>query len=105
LLLGFARGISQKVKRAFWPTIVLLIFGIVNTVARTASIRLIIVYLVILLIVWLSRREFYRERFVYSWGALVFDGILFGLLFIFYAVAGYHSGQIWSTERLSTRYF
>lgn len=27
LLLGFARGISQKVKRAFWPTILLLILG------------------------------------------------------------------------------
>ncbi|MGO2638864.1 MAG: bifunctional lysylphosphatidylglycerol flippase/synthetase MprF, partial [Enterococcus viikkiensis] len=105
LLLGFARGISQKVKRAFWPTIVLLIFGIVNTVARTASIRLIVVYLVILLIVWMSRGEFYRQRFVYSWGALLFDGVLFGLLFIFYAVAGYHSGQIWSTERLATKYF
>lgn len=105
LLLGFARGISQKVKKAFWPTILLLIFGIVNTVARTASVRLIVVYVVILLIVWMSRREFYRERFVYSWGALLFDGILFGLLFIFYAVAGYHSGQIWSTERLSAKYF
>ncbi len=67
LLLGFARGISQKVKRAFWPTILLLIFGIINTVARTASVRLIVVYVVILLIVWMSRREFYRERFVYSW--------------------------------------
>lgn len=105
LLLGFARGISQKVQRAFWPTILLLIFGIINTVARTASIRLIVVYLLILLIVWMSRKEFYRQKLVYSWGAILFDGTLFGLLFIFYAVAGYHRGQIWSTERLSSKYF
>lgn len=92
LLLGLARGISQKVKKAFWPTILLLAFGIINTVLRTASIRLIVVYVLILLAVWVSRKEFYREKFVYSWGSILGDALLFGFLFIFYGIAGYRGG-------------
>lgn len=93
LLLGLARGISMKVKKAYWPTIGLLIFGIINTISRTASWQLILVYLVILLAVFLARKEFYREKFVYSWGALAVDGVLFSFLFIIYAVAGYYSSH------------
>lgn len=93
LLLGLARGISMKVRKAYWPTISLLIFGIVNTISRTASWQLILVYLVILSAVFLARKEFYREKFVYSWGALAVDGVLFSFLFIIYAVAGYYSSH------------
>lgn len=93
LLLGLARGISMKVKKAYWPTIGLLIFGIINTISRTASWQLILVYLVILSAVFLARKEFYREKFVYSWGALALDGVLFSFLFIIYAVAGYYSSH------------
>ena len=93
LLLGLARGISMKVKKAYWLTIILLGFCIVNTVARTTSWQLITVYAVILLAVILARKEFYREKFVYSWGALTVDSILFGCLFIGYAVAGYYAAR------------
>lgn len=105
LLLGLARGLSQKVAKAFWPTIVLLAFGIINTIAKTASIRLIVVYVLILLAVWGSRKEFYRQKFVYSWSGLVVDGLLFGSLFVFYAVAGYHSGQVWRSASMPAKYF
>ena len=93
LLLGLARGISMKVRKAYWPTIILLIFGIINTISRTTSWQLILVYLIILLAVFLAKKEFYREKFVYSWGALVIDSLLFGCLFIIYAVAGYYSSH------------
>ncbi|WP_086445416.1 bifunctional lysylphosphatidylglycerol flippase/synthetase MprF [Candidatus Enterococcus lemimoniae] len=93
LLLGLARGISMKVKKAYWPTIGLLIFGIINTISRTASWQLVLVYLVILSAVFLARKEFYREKFVYSWGASTVDSILFSFLFIIYAVAGYYSSH------------
>ncbi|MEI5994061.1 bifunctional lysylphosphatidylglycerol flippase/synthetase MprF [Candidatus Enterococcus mansonii] len=93
LLLGLARGISMKVRKAYWPTIGLLIFGIINTILRTASWQLILVYLVILSAVFLARKEFYREKFVYSWGALAVDGVLFSFLFIIYTVAGYYSSH------------
>ena len=104
LLLGLARALAMKVKKAFLPTIVLLVFGIINTVTRTLSWQLIVVYLLILLVVWLSRKEFYRQKFVYSWGAIVFDACLFGFLFIVYAIAGYHSGSFW-VGRLTANHF
>ncbi|EOL49118.1 phosphatidylglycerol lysyltransferase [Enterococcus phoeniculicola] len=93
LLLGLARGLSMKVKKAFWPTIILLSFGIVNTIQRTTSLRLIVVYVLIVLAVWVARNEFYREKFVYSWEAIAVDGVLFGFLFIVYAIAGYFSSS------------
>lgn len=104
LLLGLARAISMKVKKAYLPTIGLLIFGIVNTISRTTSLKLIIVYLIILLAVFLARKEFYREKFVYSWGALIFDGILFGLLFIIYSVAGYFGRHPEKTALISEKF-
>ena len=104
LLLGLARALARKVKKAFLPTIALLVFGIINTVTRTLSWQLIVVYLLILLVVWLSRKEFYRQKFVYSWGAIVFDACLFGFLFIVYAIAGYHSGSFW-VGRLTANHF
>lgn len=104
LLLGLARGLWMKVKRAFWPTILLLGFGIVNTILRTTSTRLLVTYLVIILIVWFSRKEFYREKLVYSWGALLFDGVLFGLLFISYAVAGYYNNGFLHDRLITNRF-
>ncbi|MGM0126254.1 phosphatidylglycerol lysyltransferase [Enterococcus sp. AZ194] len=107
LLLGLARGLSMKVKKAFWPTILLLSFGIVNTIMRTTSIRLIVVYLLIVLVVFVSRKEFYREKFVYSWEAIMVDGFLFGFLFIAYAIAGYFSnkGSGFSGKLISNKFF
>lgn len=93
LLLGLARGISMKVRKAYLPTIGLLIFGILNTVLRTASWQLVTFYIVILLAVFLARKEFYREKFVYSWEALAADSVLFSFLFIIYAIAGYYSSH------------
>jgi phosphatidylglycerol lysyltransferase len=103
LLLGLARGISQKVRQAYLPTLLLLGFCIINTVTRTASIRLVVVYILIAMAVFLSRKEFYREKLVYSWEARLFDGLLFGVLFIIYTVAGYFSGQFLWTSSLPTK--
>lgn len=104
LLLGLARGLYAKVKKAYVPTIAVLLFGIVNTVSRTQSPRLIITYCVVLMIVWLSRKEFYREKFVYSWGGLLTDGLLFGTLVVVYGVAGVHSGEWWNNQVLGGRF-
>ncbi|OJG83742.1 hypothetical protein RV14_GL000976 [Enterococcus ratti] len=98
LLLGLGRALSMKVKKAFPPTVVLLAFGIFNTVTRTLSWQLILVYFLILLAVWLSHKEFYHKKFVYSWGAIFFDTSLFTFLFVVYAIVGYHSGSFWSNK-------
>lgn len=104
VLLGLARGLYSKVKKAYVPTLFVLLFGIINTISRTQSLRLIIVYCLILLAVWLARKEFYREKFVYSWGAIIFDVLLFGTLLIAYAVAGFHSGQWWNANLMGGQF-
>lgn len=91
LLLGLSRGVSSKVQKAYLPSLILLIFCILNTIVRTYNWQLILVYVIILGAVYLSRKEFYREKLVYSFGALVFDIFLFLSVIILYAVAGFYS--------------
>lgn len=91
LLLGLARGLANKVRKAYLPTLLVLLFSIANTITRTANWRLIVVYLIILGAVYFSRGEFYREKLVYSFEQLLFDGSLLLCLGILYAVAGYYA--------------
>lgn len=101
LLLGLARGVAGKVKKAYLPTLLLLAFGILNTIIRTKNWRLIIVYFFILVAVYVSRKEFYREKLVYSFGAMLFDGLLSASLLIMYAIAGFYAQKNVSGEFFS----
>ncbi|WEB80707.1 bifunctional lysylphosphatidylglycerol flippase/synthetase MprF [Vagococcus lutrae] len=89
ILIGLARGVANKVKAAYWPTVIILMFSVVNTLTRTMSFKLVFFYLFVLVCLFLSRHQFYRQQLVYSWEALVTDGILYGLLLILYSVIGY----------------
>lgn len=100
LLLGLARGIAAKVKKAYWPTVLVLAFSIGNTILHTRSWQLILLYSVLLIAVFYSRKELYREKFVYSWGALLVDGLLFGFLLILYGIAGYQKNNQWAGKML-----
>lgn len=91
LLIGLARGVANRVKKAYLPTIVVLAFCIFNTVARTVSWSLIIFYVFLIVCIYWSRQEFYRKQLVFSWESLAFDGILYGALFILYSVVGFYS--------------
>lgn len=104
LLLGLARALYAKVKKAYLPTLMVLLFGILNTITRTRSPHLFIVYCGVIFLVWLARKEFYREKFVYSWGAMIFDALLFGTLLVVYGVAGFHRGSWWNNEILGGRF-
>ncbi|MDT2757996.1 bifunctional lysylphosphatidylglycerol flippase/synthetase MprF [Enterococcus asini] len=104
LLIGLGRGLYGKVKKAYFPTLVVLLFGILNTITRTQSPHLFVVYCGVIFLVWLSRKEFYREKFVYSWGAMIFDALLFGTLLVVYGVAGVHRGSWWNNEILGGRF-
>lgn len=101
LLLGLARGVAGKVKKAYFLTLLLLAFGILNTVIRTEDWRLIVVYSIILIAVYMSRKEFYREKLVYSFGAIVFDSLLAASLLIMYAIAGFYAKKNVSGEFFS----
>ena len=88
LLIGLARGVYNKVKRAYDLSIIILIFCIINALLAQLSLKLVIFYSIVLISLYLARHEFYREKFVYSWSAMIFDSLIFSIVFIFYAVVG-----------------
>ena len=93
MLLGLARGVSNRVKKAYFPTLMVLLFCIVNTISRTFSWKLVIFYAFLCGCLYLARHEFYRKQLIFTWESLVFDTFLYGSLFILYSVVGYYSSD------------
>ncbi|MYV05556.1 bifunctional lysylphosphatidylglycerol flippase/synthetase MprF [Furfurilactobacillus milii] len=91
LLIGLARGVNSRVKRAFWPTTVVLIMAALNTMWKDPSIKMSVFLVLVLAALWLSHKEFYREHFEYSWGAMLFDGISFVGIFVTYIIVGVYN--------------
>lgn len=94
LLIGLARGVNDQVKKAYRASLLLLIFCFINTVLATRSWQLMLFFVVTFLLLYLSRHQFYRERFVYSWSALLLDSTIFLFIFIFYGVIGYFTSNV-----------
>lgn len=89
LLIGFARGFGSKVKKAFWPTTILLAISIGNTLWKEDfPTNMVILSLLLVFALWLSYGVLYREKFTYSWGHIIIDFVIFGLAFIFYGLIG-----------------
>ncbi|USS93585.1 bifunctional lysylphosphatidylglycerol flippase/synthetase MprF [Fructilactobacillus ixorae] len=94
LLIGLARGVGSRVKKAFWPTVILLVFAIGNTLWKEDfPIPLALFLCFILLCLWLARKGLYRKRLTYSWGALITDAGLFVGAFVVYCLVGYIVGN------------
>lgn len=89
LLLAFARGVADRVKKAYWPTLVLLLIAIANSLLRDFSVTLLVIFGLVLLAMIFSKKEFYRQRLEMSWGALLFDGGVYAVTFILYAIVGF----------------
>lgn len=89
LLIGLARGISSRVKRAFWPTFAVLLMAIGYTLWRENFPGGLAVLLGLVLVCLLfARPELYRQRFHYSWGGLLIDGSIYVITFVLYTVLG-----------------
>ncbi|WP_422664723.1 bifunctional lysylphosphatidylglycerol flippase/synthetase MprF [Apilactobacillus bombintestini] len=89
LLIGFARGFGSKVKKAFWPTTVILLISMGNTLWKEDFPPVMIVLSLILVIcLWLSYGVLYRDKFTYSWGHALVDLFIFGISFVIYAIIG-----------------
>lgn len=91
-LLGLARGIFSRVKKAYIPTLVFIVIGIFNTIYNTIYTDLnwsLLVYLSVVLILMLfSKDAYYRKQLQYSWGALWTDAAIFGGGFVLYFIVG-----------------
>lgn len=91
LILGFGRGIASRVKRAYWPTVIVLIVAMIASLREDNHLRFIVFLVLVVLALILTRRELTRERLALSWGNKLIDGAVFGLTFIFYAFAAFYN--------------
>ncbi|WP_442593622.1 bifunctional lysylphosphatidylglycerol flippase/synthetase MprF [Neobacillus sp. D3-1R] len=88
-LLGLARGIEYKVKRAYYLTFVMLIVGAIFTLSKGFDYEEAIFVLFVAWVLWLSRGRFYRLNFVHTWGRMSVDLIIILGVLSFYLVLGY----------------
>ncbi len=96
ILLGFlllitGRGIAARVKRAYLPTIGLILVTLIYTFIKDFSWGVIIFLTLLLVIIVFSKRELFREQLVYSWEMVTIDGIIFLALTILYIVIGVYN--------------
>ncbi|MBP1039399.1 bifunctional lysylphosphatidylglycerol flippase/synthetase MprF [Vagococcus sp. BWB3-3] len=91
LLLAMGRGAAQKVKKAFMPTVILLLSAVIYVIWKEFSWGLVVILVLVLLFVVLSRSQFYRVKLVYSWEMLTFDGLLYSSLAFLYVVIGVYN--------------
>ncbi|WP_445622062.1 bifunctional lysylphosphatidylglycerol flippase/synthetase MprF [Lacticaseibacillus paracasei] len=91
LILGFGRGIASRVKRAYWPTVIVLIVAMVASLREDNHLRFIVFLILVVIALILTRRELTRDRLALSWGNKLIDGAVFSLTFIFYAFAVFYN--------------
>lgn len=100
LLIGVALGTAGRVKRAFWPTVIVLLIAILNTIRwlvvyDAISLKFIIFLVIILALVALSRKAYYRQRLAFSWGQTLWVGCVYVVTFVLYTIVGvYNAPQI-----------
>lgn len=98
ILLGLARGIQAKVKKAYWPMLAVLLVGIINTLFQDWSLSLTIYLGIVLAITLFSKKALYRQKFQYSLGSLAFDGVIFIGSFLLYVVIGVINAPAYSNK-------
>jgi phosphatidylglycerol lysyltransferase len=92
LLIGLARGVGARVKRAYWPTLVVLVVAIGVTLWReNFPVGLAILLGLVLACLLFARPELYRTGFHYSWGGLLVDGLIYVGTFVLYTILGLSS--------------
>ncbi|GLB47169.1 phosphatidylglycerol lysyltransferase [Philodulcilactobacillus myokoensis] len=105
LLIGLARGIGSRIKRAFWPTVIVLVIGIINTLWREdVPLNVSILLIFILLCLFGSKSVLYRERLSYSWGQLIMDGSIFSITFIIYTILGIYTHSKYGINHIVNSY-
>lgn len=92
LLIGLARGVGARVKRAYWPTLVVLVVAIAVTLWReNFPVSLAILLGLVLACLIFARPELYRTGFHFSWGGLLIDGTIYVGTFVLYTILGLSS--------------
>lgn len=97
-MLACARGLQSKVKKAYLPTLILLVIGIANTIWNLGTWGLTIYLTVVLILVLLSRHVLYRKKLEYSIGKFVVDCFIFAGACILYVIVGVINAPQYSSK-------
>ncbi|CAH2715291.1 Phosphatidylglycerol lysyltransferase [Neobacillus rhizosphaerae] len=89
ILLGLSRGIQYKEKRAYQITIVVLFFAALFTFIKGLDYEEALYLLIVIVLLRISKRRFYRVRFVLSWGKTIFDIGMFVVITLMFVLIGY----------------
>ncbi|MHC0036374.1 bifunctional lysylphosphatidylglycerol flippase/synthetase MprF [Pseudoneobacillus sp. C159] len=88
-LLGLARGIEYRVKRAYYLAFIMLIVGAIFTLSKSFNYEEAIFVLLVAWALWISRNHFYRKNFVHTWGRMLVDLLGIFIVIGFYLIIGY----------------
>lgn len=88
VLITLGRAIQCKVKRAFWPALIVLIAGVINTLWLAPSLPLEIFLGLVIISIILARKELYREQLRYSINHMIADGLIFCVTIVVYLIVG-----------------
>ncbi|MBS4210138.1 bifunctional lysylphosphatidylglycerol flippase/synthetase MprF [Bacillus sp. FJAT-50079] len=89
LLLGLCRGIEYKVKRAYHLTIFVLSLAAIFSVLKGIDYEETIFLFIVALLLVMSKKRFYREGYVLTWGKAIFDFAIIFVITAMYVVIGY----------------
>ena len=87
-MLACARGLASKVQKAYWPTLALLLIGIISTWWNLRTMSLTIYLAIVLVLILLSKRELYRAKLQYSISKFATDLLIFAGSCILYVIVG-----------------
>lgn len=105
VVFGFARGIANKVQKAYWPTVLILIVACIASLRQAAGWHFVVFVLAILLVAFLARKELTRQRMDFPWGNRLIDGIIFGFTALFYAIALFYNAPALHHRRIPPAFF
>lgn len=89
ILLGLCRGIKYKVKKAYQLAIIVLSSSAIFSIIKGFDYEEAIFLLIVAVLLMASKKQFYRESYVLTWGAILFDLAAVTFITAMYLLIGY----------------
>lgn len=91
LLILLSRGIEYRVKWAYYSTVAVLIFASLLCLVKGFDYEEAIYLSIVAIVLTISKKRFYRQNFVITWGRAAFDFLVIIFFTILYILIGYYN--------------
>lgn len=89
ILLGLSRGIQYKVKPIYYSTLIVLSFAAFFSLIKGLDYEEAIFMIIVIFLLLSSKKRFYRESYVFTWGGIFFDICVILFFTFLYLAIGY----------------